>query len=70
MWSRLLVGRPRVLPLISWDDHNNPHLARTVAYLWDVVSPYATHHRVYLDYTNEINALIPSTVVQYELFQI
>jgi hypothetical protein len=32
--------------------------------------PYATHDRAYLDYTNEIVALVPSTVGQYELFQL
>jgi hypothetical protein len=71
MWSRLPVGRPRVLQSNPCHDHGNPHLARTVPYLWDVVSPpYATHHRAYLDYTNKIDALVPSTVVQYELFQL
>jgi hypothetical protein len=39
MWSRLPVGSPHVLEPNPWDDHGNPNLARTVAYLWDVVSP-------------------------------
>jgi hypothetical protein len=70
MWLRLPVGRPQVLQSNPWDDHGNPDLARTVAYLWDVVPPYATHGRAYLDYTNEIDALVPSTVGQYGLFQL
>jgi hypothetical protein len=42
-----------------------------VAYLWDVVSPsYVTQHRAYLDYTNEVDALVPSTVRKDEMFQL
>ena len=65
MWSRLPVGRPHVLQRAPWDDHGNPNLAPTVAYLWDTVSPpYATQDRAYLDYMNEIDALVPSMVRQ------
>ncbi|CAN6240298.1 unnamed protein product [Urochloa humidicola] len=39
-------------------------MAPTVAYLWDVTSaPYAITERAYLEYSNELDALSPSSVV-------
>jgi hypothetical protein len=40
-----------------------PDLASTVAYLWDTISPpYATTKRAYMDYSNELDILSPSSV--------
>ncbi|CAN6327793.1 unnamed protein product [Urochloa humidicola] len=60
MWSRLPVGRPEVLPRRVW---NPAGVAPTVAYLWDVTSsPYAISERAYIEYSNELDALSPSSV--------
>ncbi|CAO2174930.1 unnamed protein product [Urochloa humidicola] len=64
MWSRLPVGRLTILPRRVWTPAGVPELAPTVAYKWDVVSsPYAISERAYLEYSNEMNALNPSTVI-------
>ncbi|CAN6356848.1 unnamed protein product, partial [Urochloa humidicola] len=63
MWSRLPVGRPRVMAPRQWQPVGVEQLAPTVAYLWDnVSSPYAITTRAYVDYSNELDALSPSTV--------
>ncbi|CAN6174337.1 unnamed protein product [Urochloa humidicola] len=64
MWSRIPVGRPEVLPRRIWNPPGVAELAPTVAYLWDVTSaPYAITERAYLEYSNELDALSPSSVV-------
>lgn len=69
MWSRLPVGRPQVLQPRAWN-FAHPDLRPTVAYLWDQVSPpYATNWRAYLDFQNELDALVPSTVRNSSLVQ-
>ena len=63
MWSRLPVGRPRVFQPQPWSPIGVDELGPMVAYLWDhVSSPYATTQRAYVDYSNELDVLSPSTV--------
>ena len=63
MWSRLPVGRPRVFQPHSWSPVGVDELGPMVAYLWDhVSSPYATTQRAYVNYSNELDILSPSTV--------
>ncbi|CAO1948984.1 unnamed protein product [Urochloa humidicola] len=63
MWSRLPVGRPRVMAPRRWLPVGVEQLAPTVAYLWDnVSSPYAITTRAYVEYSNELDALSPSMV--------
>ncbi|CAN6247071.1 unnamed protein product [Urochloa humidicola] len=64
MWSRIPVGQPEVLPRRIWNPPGVAELAPTVAYLWDVTfAPYAITERAYLEYSNELDALSPSSVV-------
>lgn len=63
MWMRLPVGRPRVFPVRAWVPQDYPLLHPPVGFLYDVVSgPSTTSARAYLDYSNEIDALSPSSV--------
>ena len=63
MWSRLPVGRPRVFQPHPWSPVGVDELGPMVAYLWDhVSSPYATTQCAYVDYSNELDVLSPSTV--------
>ena len=46
-----------------WSLVDVDELGPTVVYLWDhVSSPYATTQRAYVDYSNELDVLSPSTV--------
>ncbi|WVZ85625.1 hypothetical protein U9M48_032527, partial [Paspalum notatum var. saurae] len=63
MWSRLPVGRPQVFTPRAWEPFGVPDLYPTVAYIWENVSaPYAITKRAYVEYSNELDALNPSTV--------
>ena len=58
MWSRLLVGRPKVLDPCPWFEVHGLRRRSTYAYLWDQVKgPFARSKRAYIEFANELDAL-------------
>jgi hypothetical protein len=63
MVMQLPVSRPKLDVTQEWPEMNEEDQRPTVAYLWDwVASPHATEARVYIEYSNELDALIPTSV--------
>jgi hypothetical protein len=63
MWMRLPVGRPRCHVSREWLQTEEDYQHPTAAYLWDWVAPeHATQAHVYVEYSNELDALVPSSV--------
>ncbi|XP_020169470.1 serine/threonine-protein phosphatase 7 long form homolog isoform X1 [Aegilops tauschii subsp. strangulata] len=63
MWEHFSVGRPKVMRYDAWDDHDNPLRKPTWAYKWDKVSEFnGDQKRMYIDYTNEFDALTAEQV--------
>jgi hypothetical protein len=63
MAMQLSVGRPRRHVPQEWSQTDQEERRPTVAYLWDLVAaPHATQARTYIEYSNELDALMPSSV--------
>jgi hypothetical protein len=63
MWMRLPVSRPRCHISRAWPQTEQEDQRPTAAYLWDWVAPaHATAARAYIEYSNELDALVPSSV--------
>jgi hypothetical protein len=63
MWMRLPIGRPRHHVSHHWPQMEEDDQCPTTAYLWDWVAPvHATQARSYIDYSNELDAFVPSFV--------
>jgi hypothetical protein len=63
MAMRLPVGRPRRHVPREWSQTDQEDQRPTAAYLWDVViMPHATQAHAYIEYSNELDALMPSSV--------
>jgi hypothetical protein len=63
MAMRLLVGRPRCHIPWAWPQTDEEDRRPTAAYLWDwVAPPHATQGHSYIEYSNELDALMPSSV--------
>jgi hypothetical protein len=61
MW--LPVGRPRPHIPHEWSQMDQEDRRPTAGYLWDVVTaPHTAQARVYIEYSNELDALMPSFV--------
>lgn len=63
-WDRLPVGRPKEVGFNRWSEYDgNPLRRPTWAYKWDVVSEaYSDVDVMYVQYTNELDALTPEQV--------
>jgi hypothetical protein len=60
---QLLVGRPRRHIPREWTQTDEEDRRPTTAYLWDVVTlPHAIQAHAYIEYNNEMDALVPSSV--------
>jgi hypothetical protein len=67
MW--LPVGRPRRHIPREWSQMDQEDRRPTAGYLWDVVTaPHATQARLYIEYNNELDDLMPSSVSTYYSF--
>ncbi|KAM0930127.1 hypothetical protein ACQ4PT_001186 [Festuca glaucescens] len=63
MWTRLLVGRPDVLPHDDWDEYGMRQCRPTWAFLYDKVEPYVGKTKtMYKYYSNEFDSLTPGMV--------
>jgi hypothetical protein len=63
MVMRLPVGRPRPHIPQEWSQMDQEDRRPTAGYLWDVVTaPHTTQARAYIEYNNELDALMPSSV--------
>ncbi|CAN6200537.1 unnamed protein product [Urochloa humidicola] len=63
MWSRLPVGRPKILPREEWWAGVGPKQFPTVGYFWSKVSvPFGRTNRAYREFTDEIDRLTASCV--------
>jgi hypothetical protein len=59
----LLVGRPRRHVPREWSQTDQEDRQPTAAYLWDLVAPpHATQACAYIEYNNELDVLMPSSV--------
>jgi hypothetical protein len=70
MWFRIPVGRPRVFQPRPWPwiIVGNDRLRPTYAYIWDqVAAPFARAKRAYMEYVNEFDTLLASSVSEREL---
>ena len=64
MMEHFSVGRPKVIRYDAWDDHDNPLRQPTWAYKWYKVSEFnGNQKRMYIDYTNEFDALTAEEVI-------
>jgi hypothetical protein len=62
MWERLPVGRPPTRALRAWP-HANPGMAPTVAHKYeDSATNWGPSENLYMQYTDEIDSLLPSHV--------
>ncbi|CAL4933146.1 unnamed protein product [Urochloa decumbens] len=62
MWERIPVARPNRGPPDAWL-HNDEDSLPTVAFLWkNIVNVYGGSMRRYIDYSNELDCLLPSHV--------
>jgi hypothetical protein len=69
MAMQLPVGRPECYVPRGWSQIDQEDQRPTAAYLWDVVTaPHATQARAYIEYINELDALMPSSVSIYYSF--
>jgi hypothetical protein len=69
MAMRLPVGGPRRHIPREWSQTDQEDRGPTAGYLWDVVAvPHATQERAYIEYINELDALMPSSVSICYLF--
>jgi hypothetical protein len=63
MVMRLPVGRPRCHITREWSQTDQEDWRPSTAYLWDVVTvPHTTQACAYIEYNNELDALMPSSV--------
>ena len=63
MWLRLPIDRPRHYVPIAWPTMEPPDMRPTAAYLWDKVGPpHATNACSYVEFSNELDALVPSSI--------
>uniref|UniRef100_K4A1N4 SWIM-type domain-containing protein n=1 Tax=Setaria italica TaxID=4555 RepID=K4A1N4_SETIT len=63
MWARLPVGHPEIMGRRPWFPGEPPRRQPTWAYLWDQVKVgHARLERAYLDYINELDALMAHSV--------
>jgi hypothetical protein len=63
MVMRLLVDRLRRHVPQEWSQTDQEDRRPTAGYLWDVVAaPHATQACPYIEYNNELDALMPSSV--------
>ena len=63
MWSRLPVGRSKVLDPRPWFEVHGLRRRPTYAYLWDQVKgPFARSKRAYIEFANELDELTPGLV--------
>jgi hypothetical protein len=61
MW--LPVGRPKRHIPREWSQTDQEDQRPTAAYLWDLVAaPHATQARAYIEYSNKLDALMPSSI--------
>jgi hypothetical protein len=66
---RLPVGRPRHSIPWEWSQMDQEDRRPTAGYLWDVVAmPHATQARAYIEYKNELDDLMPSSISTYYSF--
>jgi hypothetical protein len=69
MAIRLPVGRPRRHVPQEWPQTDEEDWRPTAAYLWDLVAPpHATKACAYIEYNNDLDALMPSSVSTYYSF--
>jgi hypothetical protein len=69
MAMQLLVGRPRRHVPREWSQTDQEGRQSIAAYLWDLVAlPHATQAHAYIEYSNELDALMPSSVSTYYSF--
>jgi hypothetical protein len=63
MWMWLPVSRPRHHISHEWPQTQEEDQRPTAAYLLDSVAPaHATQARMYIEYSNELDVLVPSSV--------
>jgi hypothetical protein len=63
MWMRLPIGRPKRHISRLWPQTEQEDQRPIATYLWDwVAAPHATVARAYIEYSNEMGALVPSCV--------
>ena len=66
MWAHLPVGRPEVLARHEWFQGQPLSRQPTWAYLWDQVRvPYARLDWAYIEFTNELDMLMASSVSKF-----
>ena len=66
MWARLPVGHPEVLAHRDWFPGQPPRRQPAWAYLWDQVRvPHARLERLYMEFTNELDMLMASSVSKF-----
>jgi hypothetical protein len=73
MWFRIPVGRPRVFQPRTWPwiIVENGRLRPTYAYIWDqVAAPFARAKRAYMEFVNEFDTLLASSVSTQHLYLI
>jgi hypothetical protein len=69
MAMRLPVGRPRRHIPREWPQTDEEDCQPTTTYIWDwVTPPHATHARAYIEYSNELDAFMPSSISTYYSF--
>jgi hypothetical protein len=63
MAMRLPVDRPRHHVSREWPQTDEEDKRPTAVYLWDwVAPPHTTQARTYIEYSNELDALVPAFV--------
>jgi hypothetical protein len=63
MLMRLPVGRPRHHVPREWSQTDQEDRRPTAGYLWDVVAtPHAKQTHAYIEYNNDLDALVPSSI--------
>jgi hypothetical protein len=63
MWMRLPVDRPRHHVSRHWPQTDEEDQLPTATYLWDWVAPvHTTQARSYIEYSNELDALVTSSI--------
>jgi hypothetical protein len=63
MVMRLAVGSPRHHVSWEWPQTDEEDLRPTTGYLWDwVAPPHATQERAYIEYNNELDALMLASI--------
>jgi hypothetical protein len=63
MWMRLPIGRPKHHISRVWSQTKEEDQCPTTAYLWDWVAlAYATQAHAYIEYSNKLATLVPSSI--------